>query len=93
MILRGSKPALAAKARLRRDSKNDSWLLLYPERGLSLSPTAASILKACDGERTVDAIVEELLREYTDRSAADVRADVLDFLEQMAKRGLVVVKE
>lgn len=93
MIPPGAKPALASKARLRLDSKTGSWLLLYPERGLSLTPTAASILRLCSGDRTIDAIVEELLGQYSDRAAVDVRADVLEFLGQMVERGLVVVRE
>ncbi len=82
---------MAGKARLRFDRASGGYLLLYPERGLALNPTAASILKLCDGERTVDAIVEELQRDYTERPAPELRQDVLEFLEEMARRGLVQV--
>ncbi len=66
-------------------------MLLYPERGLALNATAASILKLCDGELTVDGMVEKLQVEYVDRSAVELRRDVLEFLEEMARRGLVQV--
>jgi len=89
----GGKPALAKKARLRLDSKTGSWLLLYPERGLSLTPTAASILKLCSGERTIDQIVADLVQQYAGRPEAEVRADVAGFLEQLLERGLIVVPE
>ena len=91
MIPPSSKPALAAKARLRFDRATGGYLLLYPERGLALNPTAASILKLCDGERTVEAIVAELQGDYAERPAPELRQDVLDFLEEMARRGLVQV--
>jgi len=86
-----SKPALAGKARLRFDHATGGYLLLYPERGLALNPTAASILKLCDGERTVDAIVAELQKDYAERPAPELRQDVLEFLEEMARRGLLQV--
>ena len=92
MIPPDGRPALAAKARLRLDSKSGSWMLLYPERGLALNPTAAGILKLCSGERTISAIVSELHQQYAGRSAAEVRRDVLEFLDQMIERGLVQVR-
>ena len=91
MIPPDAKPALAPKARLRFDRTSGGYLLLYPERGLALNATAASILRLCDGGLTVDGMVEKLQGEYLDRSAEELRRDVLEFLEEMAKRGLVQV--
>jgi coenzyme PQQ biosynthesis protein PqqD len=91
MIPAGSKPALAPKARLRFDATSGGYLLLYPERGLALNPTAASILKLCNGELTVDAIVERLEQDYADRPRAELQKDVIEFLEEMARRGLLQV--
>jgi coenzyme PQQ biosynthesis protein PqqD len=85
------KPALAPKARLRFDRISGGYMLLYPERGLALNATAASILKLCDGDRTIESIVGELHREYLDRSDDDVRHEVVDFLEELLKRGLLRV--
>ena len=65
------RPALVAKARLRYDQVSGGYMLLYPERGLALNPTAAGILKLCDGELTVDAIVERLQRDYAERPEPD----------------------
>ena len=93
MIPPEAKPALAPKARLRFDRTSGGYLLLYPERGLALNATAANILKLCDGELTVDGIVEKLQGEYIDRSAEELRRDVLEFLEEMSRRGLVRVLE
>jgi coenzyme PQQ biosynthesis protein PqqD len=85
------KPALAPKARLRFDRVSGGYMLLYPERGLALNGTAASILKLCDGERTLESIVLELHQQYVDRSGDEVRAEVLEFLEELLKRGLLRV--
>mgnify|MGYP003577113532 FL=1 len=83
-----SRPRLASKARLRYDRKSARYMLLYPERGLVLNPTAADVLQRCDGERTVGSIVEELAQKYGHEPPA-VEREVMTFLETMADRGLV----
>jgi coenzyme PQQ biosynthesis protein PqqD len=83
-----SRLRLAAKARLRFDRKSSCYMLLYPERGLVLNPTAADVLQLCTGERTVGAIVDELARKYGQEAPA-VERQVMDFLRTMADRGLV----
>lgn len=74
-----SRPTLARKARLRTDRMTGDTLLLYPEHGLVLNPSAAAILRLCDG-RAVGEIAAEL--------GAPV-ADVLEFLIVLQDRGLV----
>jgi pyrroloquinoline quinone biosynthesis protein D len=56
-----NRPRLAARARLRWDRIDGRYLLLYPERGLALNESAAAILRLCDGSRTIDDIVTELV--------------------------------
>lgn len=88
MIRPEDKPRLAAKARLREDGKTGETFLLYPERGLRLNPSAADILKLCDAEKSVAEIVADL----SQRSGADrarVAAEVSDFLQALADRGLL----
>ena len=86
-----SAPRLAAKARLKWDRKGERYMLLYPERGITLSETAAAILKKCDGARSAEAIAVELAAER--RADVDgtaiIRADVVSFLEEMRRRGLI----
>lgn len=88
MISAESRPVLASKARLRFDRKSSRYMLLYPERGLMLNPTAADVLQRCDGERTVGAIVAELAERYGQEPPA-VEREVMEFLQTMADRGLV----
>ncbi|MCU0890041.1 MAG: pyrroloquinoline quinone biosynthesis peptide chaperone PqqD [Rubritepida sp.] len=63
-------------------------LLLYPEAGLALNPTAAATLELCDGARTV-AEIAALLGERFGREATSIAAEIGPFLDQLAARGLV----
>ena len=74
-----SRPQLARKARLRTDRLSGETLLLYPEHGLVLNPSAAAILRLCDG-RSVRDIAAELTAPLD---------DILDFLATLSDRGLV----
>ena len=74
-----SRPQLARKARLRTDQISGEILLLYPEHGLVLNPSAAAILRLCDG-RSVRDIAAELAAPLD---------DVLEFLTTLSDRGLV----
>jgi coenzyme PQQ biosynthesis protein PqqD len=83
-----SRPRLARKARLRLDRKTDRYLLLYPEKGMVLNPTAADVLHLCTGEHTVAAIIAHLAEKYGQPPPA-VEREVVDFLQAMEDRGLV----
>ena len=84
-----SRPIVAAKARLRWDARTSRHLLLYPERGLILNPTAADVIQLCTGEHTVGAIVDRLAEKYAPQPRETVEREVLDFLANMAGRGLI----
>jgi hypothetical protein len=74
-----SRPRLARKARLREDRIAGQTLLLYPEHGLVLNPSAAAIVRLCDG-RSVRDIATELSAPLD---------DVLELLDALSDRGLV----
>lgn len=76
-------PRVAKRARVRFDDSRDSHVLLMPERVVMLSPSAAEILKLCDGVRTVPDIVAELHTRY---AATDLEDDVKEFLEEAVTR-------
>jgi coenzyme PQQ biosynthesis protein PqqD len=88
MLSASSRPRLAAKARLRFDRKTERYMLLYPEKGMVLNPTAADVLQLCTGEHTVASIVERLAAKYG-QDPGQVEREVLQFLGIMAGRGLV----
>ena len=89
MISAGTRPRLAAKARLRWDRKGERHMLLYPERGLVLNATAADVVQLCTGELTVEAIVERLAEKYTAQPREELEREILTFLGRLAERGLV----
>ena len=82
-----TRPRLATGARLRYDEVREEHLLLIPEGAVRLNPTAAEVLELCDGERSLDDIVGALSARY---EGADVRGDVLELVDAMAQKGLVV---
>jgi len=60
MISMDVRLRLADKARLKKDPRTGRMMLLYPERGLELSQTAAAIAELCTGARTVREIVDAM---------------------------------
>jgi pyrroloquinoline quinone biosynthesis protein D len=92
MIGVASRVRLAAKARLQRDRVSGKTFLLYPERGLELSDSAARIVGACahDDDKAVAAIVDELTAA-SGEPRGRIETEVIDFLRALDDRGLLVV--
>jgi pyrroloquinoline quinone biosynthesis protein D len=82
-----TRPRLATGARLRYDEVREEHLLLIPEGVVKLNPTAFEVLGLCDGERSIDDIAGELSSRY---AGADVHDDVVELVDAMAQKGLVV---
>ncbi len=82
-----TRPRLVTGARLRYDDVREEHVLLIPEGAVRLNATAAEVLELCDGKRSLDAIIGALSVRY---EGADVRGDVLELVDAMAQRGLVV---
>jgi pyrroloquinoline quinone biosynthesis protein D len=82
-----TRPRLVTGARLRYDEVREEHLLLIPEGVVRLNPSAAEVLELCDGERLLDEIVGTLSARY---EGADLRDDVLELVDAMAQKGLVV---
>ena len=82
-----TRPRLVTGARLRYDEVREEHVLLIPEGVVRLNPSAAQVLELCDGDRSLDDIVGALSARY---EGVDVRDDVLELVDAMAQRGLVV---
>ena len=82
-----NRPRLADGARLQYDDVRGEHLLLVPEGAVRLNETAAHVLELCDGERSLDDIVGTVSARY---EGVDVRDDVLELVDAMTQRGLVV---
>jgi coenzyme PQQ biosynthesis protein PqqD len=81
-------PRLPRGVRLKHDDVRDEWLLLAPERVLKTDAIAVEILKRCTGERSIDAIVDDLASVYlADRSRIDT--DVRALLSDLAAKRFV----
>ncbi len=83
-----SVPHLPRGVRLRHDKERDQWVILAPERVLVLDEPALEVLKRCDGNASVDAIVDELTVAY-DAPREEIGADVNAMLQDMADKGFV----
>jgi pyrroloquinoline quinone biosynthesis protein D len=82
-----TRPRLATGARLRYDDVREEHLLLVPEGAVRLNRTAAEVLELCDGELSLDEIVDALCARY---DGADLRDDVRELLDGMGQRGVVI---
>ena len=80
------KPRLSRRFRLQYEEAQQRWVLLYPEGMVQLNPSAAEILKRCDGERSLDAIVAELETAF---SAQGLEPEVRNLLEEGQRRGWI----
>jgi coenzyme PQQ biosynthesis protein PqqD len=89
MIELASVVCLSPKARLRFDRHAQQHMLLYPERGLLLNPSAADIVLQCTNARPVVAIIEHLIAKYGEQNRASITQDVLSLLRGLSERGLL----
>jgi pyrroloquinoline quinone biosynthesis protein D len=82
-----TRPRLVTGARLQYDEVRQEHVLLVPEGVVRLNPTAAQVLELCNGERSLDEIVDTLSARY---EGPDLRDDVEGLVDGMTQRGLVV---
>ena len=93
MILLSTRLRLAPKARLRFDARSGKHVLLYPERGLELTDTAARIAALCAEERSAEEIVAAMVAATVDASRDRIEPEVLAFLRALEERGLLVIAD
>jgi len=82
-----SRPCLAAGCRW--TSGVDPKTLVFPEGALRLRETAYAILDGCDGQRTVDEIIEQLRITYSAADPVTIKHDVIKFLGELYQKRLV----
>lgn len=87
MIDLTSKPKLARLFRMQYEEAQNAYVLLYPEGMVKLNQPASEILKRCDGERDVNAIIADIEQAF---NAQGLEKDVTGFLEIATERGWVV---
>jgi pyrroloquinoline quinone biosynthesis protein D len=72
-----SVPRVGAGFRLQFEPAQDCHVLLYPEGMVKLNLPAGEIMKRCDGERNIAAVVADLEAAF---STAGLEGDVLAFV-------------
>jgi pyrroloquinoline quinone biosynthesis protein D len=78
-----TQPRVGPGFRLQWEPVQDCHVLLYPEGMVKLNGSAGEIMKRCDGERSVAAIVDDLEKAF---SAQGLEPDVRAFIELAAKQ-------
>jgi pyrroloquinoline quinone biosynthesis protein D len=71
-------PQMAPTFRLQWEEAQGCHVILYPEGMVKLNPAAGEILKRCDGDASVSAIIDNLKVAFPD---AELEADVYQFLD------------
>jgi pyrroloquinoline quinone biosynthesis protein E len=82
------RPRLARGVRMRPDPRDGTPVLLSPERGLRLSPSAAAMVSLCDG-RDLDELLSVLCARYPSGDRATIERDVRGLLDDLYARGLI----
>lgn len=83
------KPNIALGYRMQWEPAQDCHVLLYPEGMVQLNETAAIILQQCDGEKSIQRIIEDLQQEFAE---PDLQEDVVALLQEALQRGWVCVR-
>lgn len=87
-VMRRTQNRLATGRQIRVEWRGDRAVLLQPGGGaVSLNDSAAKILELCDGTRTVDELVAEMLAQT---GGAALESDVREFVEAALERGWII---
>jgi len=82
------KPRLAPGCRW-AEANGPERMLMFPEGALRLQGTGREILERCDGQRSMQQIVEELQSQYTASDRSRVEREVSSFLQTLQQKRIV----
>ena len=82
-------PQLHPRFIMRWEESQDAHVILYPEGLIKLDPSAAEILKRCDGTRTDSDIVDDLALAYPDQREA-IAQGTASFLAVARDKGWIL---
>ncbi|MFO7758243.1 MAG: pyrroloquinoline quinone biosynthesis peptide chaperone PqqD [Roseovarius sp.] len=85
MMRAGDVPALPRGVRLHYDRVREAWVLLAPERAVTLDAIGHAILSEVDGERSFGEITQTLADKY-DAPAEQIAEDSAGFLSALRDR-------
>jgi pyrroloquinoline quinone biosynthesis protein D len=78
--------AVPARYRLQWEAAQQTYVILYPEGMIKLSASAGEIMKRIDGRASIEEIIHSLEEAFP---GADLRGDVLEFLNAAHARGWI----
>lgn len=82
-----SRPRVGPGFRLQWEPAQEAHVLLYPEGMVKLNGSAGEIMKRCDGERDLQAIVADLEAAFTTQG---LEGDVVAFVELAGRQKWLV---
>jgi pyrroloquinoline quinone biosynthesis protein D len=85
-----SIPRLPRGVKLRFDKQRDTWVLLAPERVFVLDEISHQIVKRCDGEAALMAIVDDLAVAFTAPREV-IAKDVHALLRDLSDKGAITL--
>ena len=80
-------PKLSRLYRMQYEQVQSAWVLLYPEGMVKLNDSSAEILRRCNGERSIDAMVADLEILF---NAKGIAPQVRELLHEGMRRGWIV---
>ncbi len=81
-----ARPKLARLFRMQYEEAQQAYVLLYPEGMVKLNQSASEILKRCDGQRDVKAIIADIEQSF---NATGLEKDVTGFLALASENGWI----
>ena len=84
-------PSLPRGVELRFDPAEKAWTVSVPARVVMPDDIAIEVLKRCDGNTPISAIVDELTQAFS-ANADQVAADVDAMLQDLVEQGMVQVE-
>ena len=82
-----ARPKLNRMFRLQWEEVQQGYVLLYPEGMVQLNASAAEIIRRCDGQTTVDALVADIEAAF---AQSGLRSQIVQLLAQAYVRRWLV---
>jgi pyrroloquinoline quinone biosynthesis protein D len=91
-VLTADIPTLPRGVRLHHDKVRDTWVLLAPERAITLDAVGHAILTEVDGTRSFGEITGALAERYS-APVDEIRKDSSGFLDALRSRRFLDVSQ
>lgn len=91
MIAAADTPIVPRGVRVHHDRVRDAWVLLAPERAISLDPVGLAIMRAIDNDRTLGDIAGALSETYG-APVDQVTQDCAEFIQSLADRRILEIR-